>query len=130
MKKKYPKNHKTRLISNLREDELSNSGVGKVLLGNNKKLQTEVDALKRSLKNVQNELENLRSQNHTLDKENNILNYRLTTAFFPELLKFIASSIGAGFAISFFFNGQIKFAAISFVISVLIYSSILFLYRK
>lgn len=129
MSKKNPKQNKN-AITSLREDELSHSGVSKVLLDENGRLRSETEALKKSLKTVQNELEDLRSKNHTLDKENNILNYRLTTAFLPELLKFLASSVGAGLAVSFFFAGQTESAVISLIISVVIYGGILILYRK
>jgi len=117
-------------ISSLKENELAHTGVGKVLLKDNRRLMAETESLKKSLKNIQDELEELRSKNHILDKENGILNYRLTSAFFPELFKFISSSIGTGFAVSFFFNGQIKFAIASLVISIVVYGAILILYRK
>ena len=41
----------------LRDDEFSNPGVGKILFNENIRLKAEIDALKKSLKLNQNELE-------------------------------------------------------------------------
>lgn len=130
MNNKSGKNKNTTSNPILRDDELNNSGVGKILLSENKRLKEEVEALKKSLKINQNELEKLRSKNHELDKQNSILDYKLNTEFLPEFLKFIASSVGAGFAINFFFNNQINLAIISLIISIAVYGGILFLYKK
>ena len=114
----------------LRDDELSNPGVGKILFNENIRLKAEIDALKKSLKLNQNELEKLRSKYHELDKANSILDFRLNTALLPELLKFLASSVGIGLAVGFFFMGKIEYAVISFVLSIVIYGGILILYRS
>jgi hypothetical protein len=78
----------------------------------------------------QNELEKLRSENHELDKANSILDFRLNTAFLPELLKFLASSVGMGFAVGFFFNEKIEYAVFSLILSIVIYGGILILYKS
>lgn len=114
----------------LQENELINPGVGKLLLANNKKLQQEMNVLKKSLKESQDQLENLRTRNHELDKINSILGFRLNTAFFPEFLKFIASSVGAGLSVNLFFYNQEVWAITVLVLSVVIYGGILYLYRK
>lgn len=114
----------------LRDDELSNPGVGKILFNENIRLKAEIDALKKSLKLSQNELEKLRSKYHELDKANSILDFRLNIALLPELLKFLASSVGIGLAVGFFFKGKIEYAVISFVLSIVIYGGILILYRS
>jgi hypothetical protein len=128
--KKKSNNKKVSFFPPLCEDELCNSGVGKILLHENGILKKEIDVLKKSLKINQNELEKLRTKNHELDKENTILGYKLTTRILPEFLKFLASSVGAGVAINFFFNNQIKFAIFSLTISIVIYIGILLIYRK
>ncbi|HSX24605.1 MAG TPA: hypothetical protein VLG69_01420 [Candidatus Andersenbacteria bacterium] len=130
MKKKIGRTKNKDSGPTLRDDELSNSGVGKILLEENKKLALEVDALKKSLKVNQNELEKLRGKNHELDKQNSILDYRLNIAFLPEFLKFIASSFGAGLAVSFFFSNQIRLATITLAASMIVYGVILFFYKK
>ncbi len=114
----------------LRDNELTNSGVGKLLLADKERLQQEVDVLKKSLKENQDQLEDLRTRNHELDKANSIFALRLNTAFLPEFLKFIASSVGAGLSVNFFFSKQMVLAIVVLVISVVIYGGILFLYRK
>ncbi len=126
MKKNMGKNRRTVL----RENELTNSGVGKLLLADNERLQQEVDVLKKSLKESQDQLEDLRTRNHELDKANSILGFRLNTVFLPEFLKFIASSVGAGLSVNFFFSNQVVWAIIVLVLSVVIYGGILYLYRK
>jgi hypothetical protein len=95
-----------------------------------KLLMSENKELKKSLKVVQDALEDLRTKNHALDKENGIMGYRLTTAFVPEILKFLASSIGAGFAISLYFSGNVSGSLIVFAVSIFVFGGILFLYRK
>jgi hypothetical protein len=114
----------------LRDDELGNPGVGKILFNENIRLKAEIDALKKSLKFNQNELEKLRAKNHELDKANSILDFRLNTALLPELLKYLASLVGSGFAVGFFFNGKIECAVISFALSIAIYVGILILYKS
>lgn len=96
----------------------------------NKLLTLENKQLKKSLKEVQDALESLREKNHALDKENGILGYRLTTSFIPEMLKFLASSVGAGFAISFYFAGKLPEAGVALIISIVIYGGILLIYRN
>lgn len=80
----------------LKEEDLAHPGVGKILLGDNKRLRKECNTLKKSLKLTQDELESLRCKNHELDKENSLLNYRLGNALLPETLKFVSSALGAG----------------------------------
>jgi len=130
MSKKNSKNDTCQSAYPLREEELLSPGVGKLLVDENNRLRVEIDALKKSLKRVQNKYENLRSKNHALDKENSILNSRLATLFLPEFLKFFTSSFIAAYAINSFFNGQIKIGVILFTIAVTIYGGILLLYRK
>lgn len=130
MSKDSRKHRRSVQVLNLSKSELANSGVGKFLLKENEKLKQEVDILKRSLKVVQNELEKMRGKNHELDKANGILDYRLTVTILPEFIKFIASSVGAGLAVNFFFVNEIKSAIISLVVSIIIYVGILFLYKK
>lgn len=115
--------------SKLREDEM-NSGVGKVLLDENTHLRKENEALKKSLNATQNKLEKMREKYHELDKANHLLNYKLHTSFWPEFFKFVASSVGAGFAVNFFFSNQTKWAMGSLLMSFLVYGGILFIYRK
>lgn len=113
----------------LREDELGNTGVGKILLSENQKLTKEIVALKKSLKRNQDELEKLRSENHELDKQNTVLGFKLNTAIVPELLKFIASTFAGGLAISLLFaqqfvlGGFVLFIAIGIYIAILIQSN-------
>ena len=130
MKDKERKNKPVIQNTQLRDDELANSGVGKILFEENRVLKNEVTSLKMSLKVSQDELEKLRTHNHELDKKNSIMEYKLTTSFLPEFLKFIASSICAGAAVNFFFTNQIFLATISLVVSIFVYGGILFLYRK
>lgn len=113
----------------LREDELT-PGVSKLLISDNERQKFEIDGLKKSLSHTQDELEKLRSHNHELDKSNVLLNYRLTNAFIPEILKFLASSVGTGFAISLLFYGDVSRAIIVLTASVLVYGGILLKYRK
>ncbi|NTW22185.1 hypothetical protein HGA34_01410 [Candidatus Falkowbacteria bacterium] len=128
MNTRKKKNNKP--ISQLKDKELCNSGVGKILFAENGNLKDEVASLKKSLKQSQNELEKLRSTNHELEKKNNLMDYRLKTIFLPELIKFFASAVGVGFAINFFFDGKIYMGIIMVVSSVFIYGLMLYLYRK
>jgi VIT1/CCC1 family predicted Fe2+/Mn2+ transporter len=113
----------------LRDDEF-NSGVGKLLLKQSQDLKKEVKNLKKSLASVQDELESLRTANHQLDKKNTILDYRLTNAFIPELLKFLASAIGAAVAVSFFFANKPIWGIAALVGSTFLYGGVLLIYRK
>jgi len=122
-------NRKNRLLK-LKDRELASSGVGKIFQHENGLLKEEIGVLKKSLKQTQDELEKLRSRYHDLDKENGILGYRLHTSFLPELIKYLASSIGAGIAVNFFFNHQNHYAWFSLIISTVIYGGVLLMYRK
>lgn len=130
MSKKNRKDENIASNPTLRDDELSNPGVGKILFNENIRLKAEIDTLKKSLKLNQNELEKLRSKYHELDKEKSILDFRLNTIFLPELLKFLASSVGMGFAVGFFFNGKIEYAVVSLALAIVIYGGILILYKS
>jgi hypothetical protein len=115
--------------ASLRDDEF-NSGVGKILLTENENLKKEVKNLKKSLASVQDAFEASKTQNHELDKKNSILDYRLTNAFIPEILKFLASAFGAAFAVGFFFEGKPIWAVGTFVTSIFVYAIVLLVYRK
>lgn len=100
-----------------------------ILSQDNRRLRREIVTLKNSLKEIQDELEKWRSKYHETDKRNGILNYQLTIAFIPELLKFLASAIGTGFAVGFYFAGYKKLAVGLLLLSSLIYIGITWLYR-
>ncbi len=114
----------------LSKNELKSPGVGKMLLNENKTQKDEIDLLKKSLKVNQNELEKLRGKNHELDKANSLLDFQLNTAVIPEFIKFVSSSVGTGFAVSFYFEKQEVLSGISLAASILMYGLVLFLCRK
>jgi uncharacterized membrane protein YjjP (DUF1212 family) len=91
-------------------------------------LRKETRSLKKSLKKSQDELEAWRSKYHKLDKKKVVLDYRLSTSFFPELLKFLTSGIGIGFAFFFYANGQLQIALFTFFASIAVYAIVLYFY--
>ncbi len=95
-----------------------------------KMLSNENKLLKQSLKKTQDQLEGLRSKYHETDKQNSILNYKLDTSFIPELLKYLSSAIGAGFAVNYYFAAQHQKSLMIFIISALVYGGLLWFYRK
>lgn len=112
-----------RVNLNLRNRDLGNKGVTRLLLKENA-------TLKDSLKQNQNELERLREEHHALDKENGILNHRLNIAVLPELVKFLISSVGTGFAVSFFFSNNKIIGVLTLVLSVVGYWLVLWSYKS
>lgn len=125
------KKQKLRVISTqLRQQELSQPGVGKMLLKENQRARDEVEILKKSLRVNQNELEKLRSSNHALDKQNSLLNFQLDNSLVPETLKLVASTFGTGFAVSYFFANRPKMGIGVGVVSIVVYAVILWFYRK
>lgn len=106
------------------------SKLEEILLGDKKQLRREVTVLKKSLKDNQNELETLRQENHVLDKANGIFSYRLKSSILSEIIKLLASTIGTGFAVNFFFLHEIRNGLYCLIGSVLIYISVLLLNRE
>lgn len=65
-----------------------------------KMLYEEDLTLKASLKITQDELENWKNKYHESDKEKSIINAKIKTTAFAEILKFLFSSLSAGYGIN------------------------------
>lgn len=93
-------NGKQNNISEIKEEELTNSGVAKLLIQENENLRGEIDILKKSLKKTQDAFEKLRGRLHEVEKENVVLSQKDKDSVAVEIIKFCASSaFGVGTAI-------------------------------
>lgn len=125
--KKRNKGPKIKASFSLKPRELGHPVAAKFLLKDNKRLQGEVDALKKSLVQTQDKLETLRAENGQLDKANSLLNYRLSSTLLPELIKVAASTVGTGIGTSLCFVSQPLAGSIVIITSLAIYVSVHFL---
>lgn len=98
----------------------------RALEAENKKIKEENRALRRSLKDTQDELENWRSKYHAVDKDHGILSAHLQNGFLAEMIKYILSALGVGFGFYFLSVDQPQSGYFCLIASSVLYFLVVF----
>ena len=85
--------------------------------------------LKKSLKKTQDELEKMRAEKFQHEKRNAVLENKQKTLIWIEIFKFL-SSAGVGFAINYYFIGNVSYALVVGIPSLLLFIVVEFLSNK
>lgn len=80
----------------------------------------EMEAQKITIKTTQDELEVWREKYHAVDKQNGILDSKVSFMAGPEIIKFVVSAVGTGYGVNLLSSGNLS--GVSYIIgSVILY---------
>lgn len=117
-------------ISEIKEEELTNSGVAKLLIQENENFREDIETLKKSLKKTQDAFEKLRTKLHDVEKENVALQQKDKDSLAIEIIKFCASA-GFGIGTAILTLSHYKEIAIGLIIlSIFVYIVAMVINRK
>jgi hypothetical protein len=86
-----------------------------------KSLYESNQGLEQSLRSTQDELETYRSKFHDADKTTAVLSEQNKINVPNEIIKFVASTLGAGGGVSLFFAGHYILGGVAIVVAIVIY---------